>query len=82
MLTEYINAAMATAEFEQLEDQPELFGRIPPCQGVWAIGMTEDACREELRSVLEDWIIIKLHFGDQLPAVAGIRILTPATAVA
>ncbi len=82
MLTDYINAAMATAEFEQLEDSTEIYGEIPRCEGLWAVGDTEDECREELRSALEDWLIVKLHFGDELPAFGDVVIRTPALAVA
>ncbi|MER3483826.1 MAG: type II toxin-antitoxin system HicB family antitoxin, partial [Meiothermus sp.] len=30
------------------------------------------ACRDELESVLEDWILLGLRFGDQIPVLAGI----------
>jgi hypothetical protein len=44
---------------------------------VWANADLLDACREELQSTLEDWIILGLRMGHVLPVVAGI-ILTPA----
>ena len=33
-----------------------------------------DACREELQSTLEDWIMIKLRHGDQFDVIDGIDI--------
>ena len=73
MLIEYIQAAMTHAAFEQMEDG-RYFGTIPPCQGVWADGDTVDATRETMREVLEDWILVKARFGDEMPIVDGIDI--------
>ena len=75
MLTEYINAAMATAEFEQLEDSTEIYGEIPRCEGLWAVGESEAECREELRSSLEDWIEAKLSYGHDLPAFGAVTVV-------
>lgn len=73
MLIEYIQAAMTHAEFEQMEDG-RYFGTIPPCQGVWADGDTVDATRETLREVLDDWILVKARFGDEMPVIDGLDI--------
>lgn len=71
MLTEYIHAAMRHARYEILEDGT-FYGSIPEFQGVFANQSTLEACREELQSVLEDWILLGLHFKDPLPIVDGI----------
>lgn len=76
MLTQYIEAAMHRATYEILEDDGTYFGRIPDCQGVWANEETLEACRDELESVLEDWIILGLRLGHTLPVIDGID-LTP-----
>ena len=73
MLIEYIQAAMTHAEFEQMEDG-RYFGTIPPCEGLWADGDTIEAARETLREVLEDWILVKTRFGDELPVIGGFDI--------
>lgn len=52
MLTEYIAAAMATAEFKVREDTPGIDGHLTDCPGVWALGATQAACQAELESVL------------------------------
>lgn len=77
MLLEYIQAAMAKAKYEILEDDGTYFGRIPGFKGVIANADTLEACREELRSVLEDWILLGIRFGDRLPVVDGLRIRLP-----
>lgn len=59
ILTEYVDQAMAQAEYDKLEDG-SFSGRIPACQGVVAFGATLRQCQEELRSTLEDWIFVGL----------------------
>ena len=70
-LTDYIQQAMAQAVYEDLGDGA-FCGTIPPCIGVFALGDTVAECREELRSVLEGWILTGLRWGDPMPVVAGI----------
>ena len=71
VLTEYVNQAMAQAVYDQLEDST-FAGHIPPCKGVVAFGQTLRACSDELRSVLEDWILVGLKLGHPLPIIAEI----------
>lgn len=71
ILTEYIDQAMAQAEYDKLEDGV-FSGRIPPCKGVIAFGSTLRQCQDELRSTLEDWIVLGLKLGHALPIIAGI----------
>ena len=71
MLTSYIHEAMRLAKYGILEDGT-YYGEIPGFQGVWANAELLDACREELQSALEDWLILGLRMGHALPVVAGI----------
>jgi predicted RNase H-like HicB family nuclease len=72
MLTQYIYAAMAIAAYEILEDDKTFYGSIPGLQGVWANEPTLEACRTELQSALEDWILIGLHLNHEIPVLDGI----------
>ncbi|MBM3223193.1 MAG: type II toxin-antitoxin system HicB family antitoxin, partial [Candidatus Tectomicrobia bacterium] len=63
MLTAYIQAALQHAHYEILPDDEGYFGTIQALMGVWAHGQTLEACREELREVLEEWIVAGLHMG-------------------
>ena len=74
MLTAYINAAMGKARYEVLPDQEGYFGTIDGLQGVWANADTLEACREELREVLEEWIVLGLKMGHVLPVMNGIEL--------
>lgn len=62
ILTEYVEQAMAHAVYDKLEDGT-FAGRIPPCKGVVALGSTLRECADELRSTLEDWILVGLKLG-------------------
>jgi predicted RNase H-like HicB family nuclease len=75
MLTPYIRAAMRLAKYEILEDHT-YYGEISGFQGVWANAETLEACREELQSTLEDWLILGLRMGHELPVVAGINLVS------
>lgn len=72
MLTEYIQAAMRRATYEILEDDGSFFGSIPDLDGVYSNAETLEACRDELRDVLEGWIILGLWLHHELPVVDGI----------
>jgi len=78
MLTSYIRAAIRLAKYEILEDHT-YYGEIPGFQGVWANADSLDTCRDELQNTLEDWLILGLRLGHELPVVAGIN-LAPAEA--
>ncbi len=78
-LSRYEKAAMEGARFDRLKDG-SWYAEIPGFNGVWANGDTEDACREELREVLKEWLALKLRDGDDdIPVMAGIdlRSLVP-----
>lgn len=77
MLTSYIREAMRLATYEILEDKT-YYGELPGFNGVWANADSLDACREELQSVLEDWLVLSLRMGHELPVVAGINLIPVA----
>jgi predicted RNase H-like HicB family nuclease len=66
MLIAYIQNAMRLAKYEILEDD-QFYGEIPGFQGVWAQAENLEACREELQSALEDWLILGLRMTHKLP---------------
>ncbi len=68
MLTEYIDRAISKAVYDKLEDG-RYCGKIPQCAGTIAFGKTLYACQNELKSVLEGWLLVKIRHGDQLPII-------------
>lgn len=71
ILSEYIDRAMAQAVYDKLDDGT-FNGRIPTCKGVVAFAPTLRNCQDELRSVLEEWLVMGLKFGHCLPVIEGI----------
>ena len=71
ILTDYVNQAMTHAVYDKLEDG-SFAGRVPPCSGVVAFKTTLSDCEAELRSTLEDWILVGLKLGHSLPVIDGI----------
>ena len=71
ILTDYVNQAMAHAVYDKLDDGT-FGGRVPLCVGVVAFGTTLHKCETELRSILEDWILVGLKLGHSLPVIDGI----------
>jgi predicted RNase H-like HicB family nuclease len=71
ILSEYVAQVTARALYDKLEDTT-FMGRVPDCPGVIAFGATLRECEEELRSVLEDWILVGLKLRHPLPVIAGI----------
>ncbi len=67
-LTGYIDSALSYAEYDKFEDGT-FAGRIPLCKGVIAFGKTLKECEQELQSTLEDWILLGLKMGHDIPMI-------------
>jgi hypothetical protein len=65
VLTAYVHEALERAVYDKLEDLT-FAGSIPGCPGVVAFDPTLYGCERELRSTLEDWILLGLKLGHPL----------------
>ena len=74
VLSDYVAEALAQAVYEKLEDA-SYAGRVPPCPGAVAFGTSLRECENELRSTLEDWILLGLQLKHPLPVIEGIDLL-------
>ena len=74
MLTTYIRDAMRQAKYEILTDDGTFYGEIPGFDGVYANAVTLEACREELKEVLEEWILFRVSKHLPLPIVGEIEL--------
>ena len=77
MLTRYIHEAMKLAKYKILEDET-YYGDIPGFRGVLANAGTLEECREQLQEVLEEWILLGVRLGHELPVANKIRLITEA----
>jgi predicted RNase H-like HicB family nuclease len=74
MLLEYIQAALRHAKYEILPDDGRYYGEIPECNGVYADTDSLEECREQLREVLDEWVLLRVSKGLPLPAIDGITL--------
>ena len=74
MLTDYIDAALTHALYEPMENDEGWFASIPDFPGLWAHGMTVEETRAALKSALEDWILVGVRLGREMPLVNGINV--------
>jgi predicted RNase H-like HicB family nuclease len=77
MITQYIQAALAHARYEMINDKEPYYGEVEPLKGVWATGKTLEQCREKLAEVLDGWIIVRLSRGMAIPPIDGTKITVP-----
>jgi predicted RNase H-like HicB family nuclease len=80
MLLEYIQAGLRHAKYEILADDGSYYGEIPEFNGVYANANTLEECREQLREVLEEWVLFRVHRNLPLPVVDGIGLNIVAVA--
>jgi predicted RNase H-like HicB family nuclease len=73
VLSDYLDRALAQAEYDKLEDNT-FYGRVPSCKGVVAFAATLRECESELRSVLEDWVLVGLKLGHTMPVLDSINL--------
>ncbi len=67
-LSDYVDEALALAIYDKLEDNT-FAGKIPPLKGVIAFGSTLRECENELRSILEDWLLVGVRRGSLITEV-------------
>jgi predicted RNase H-like HicB family nuclease len=80
MVSEYVSAALHKARYEILAEDGSYYGEIPGFEGVYSNAVSLEACREELREVLEEWILFRVSRNLPLPIVDGRELTIRATA--
>lgn len=66
MITNFIDSKLKQATYKILKDGI-FFGEIESVPGVWAEAENMEDCREKLKEVLEDWIVVKIRSGERIP---------------
>ena len=82
MLIEYIEGALKRAHYEIIDDKEPYYGEIQALEGVWATGETLEKCRENLKDVIEGWILLSLKKGLPIPKLGDCEIKEIKEAVA
>ncbi len=79
-LDSWISAALASSATEAVygDADPEQFEgwwtEIPGCQGAWGFGETPDQSRRMLAEALEDWVLMEIDAGRDVPVYCGLRV--------
>ncbi|NQT52544.1 type II toxin-antitoxin system HicB family antitoxin [bacterium] len=74
MLLEYVQAALRHAKYELLPEDGGYYGEVAECNGAYANAGTLEDCREQLREVLEEWVLLRVHRNLPLPVIDGIEL--------
>lgn len=80
MITKYLREAMHRAKYKILEDGT-YYGWIDELPGVWATAENLEQCREQLESVVEDWLLLGLKLGHNITPLGGLDLNTQVKAV-
>jgi predicted RNase H-like HicB family nuclease len=83
MLIEYIEEALKRARYEMIEDEEPYYGEVEELKGVWATGKTLEECRNNLKEVIEGWILLSIKKDLPIPALGNneIREIKESTSV-
>ena len=74
MLTEYIEEALRRAKYEVIDDQEPYYGQVRELKGVWATGKTLEQCRENLKEVIEGWLIVSIKKELPIPQLGHLAV--------
>ncbi len=74
MLTEYIDEALKRARYELIQDEEPYYGEIKALTGVWATGRTLEGCRNNLKEVLEGWILLSVKKEIPIPQLGRFKV--------
>ena len=68
MFSQFVAQKLKAARYKFLKDGT-YFGEIPGLKGVWANAKNLEDCREELREVLEEWILLQIKYSKAVPGL-------------
>ena len=66
MLSEFLDKKLRRARYKILKDGT-YYGEVLGLRGVWANADNLEACRIELKEVIEDWVLLKVRSGVRAP---------------
>jgi predicted RNase H-like HicB family nuclease len=73
MIRNYLDAALSRASYTQLDDGGYA-AEVRGLRGVIATGATLEACRRTLEGVVEEWVLIRVSKGLDIPALGTAKI--------
>ena len=73
MIGRYLQNALRRAHYRLLEDGT-FCATVPGLRGVIATGRTLEASREQLAEVIEEWVLVRVARGLNVPAIGGQKV--------
>ncbi|HEY4476976.1 MAG TPA: type II toxin-antitoxin system HicB family antitoxin [Candidatus Paceibacterota bacterium] len=61
MIQDYFESYLGKARYEMIDEESRFYAEIKELRGVWAVGQTLEACRNNLISSLEGWFVFRLR---------------------
>ena len=73
MIRQYVEQALRMARYDKLENRT-YYGEVPRRCGVLASGETLEACREQVAEVVEEWILVRVAKGLDVPSLGKVAV--------
>ena len=73
MITKYVEKALERARYESLEDG-SVSATVRGLRGVVAVGAGFEDCRRQLAEVVEEWVLVRVARGLDVPRLGGIKV--------
>jgi len=73
MISKYLDRALRRARYRQLSNGT-FCATVPGLRGVIATGPSLEGCRDELASVVEEWVLVRISRGLAVPRLGGARV--------
>jgi predicted RNase H-like HicB family nuclease len=73
MIRQYVEQALRQASYDKLEDG-SFCAEVAGLRGVLATGDTLEACRDQLAEVVEEWVLVRIANGLDVPTIGGIDV--------
>ena len=70
MISRYVTQALERADYRVIDDGT-FAATVRGLRGVVATGNTLEACRRELAEVVEEWVLVRVARGLNVPTLAG-----------
>lgn len=73
MIRDYVDEALRRAKYDKLDDGT-LYAEVPELRGVLASAETLEACRSQLAEVIEEWILVRVARGLDVPRLGNLEV--------
>jgi predicted RNase H-like HicB family nuclease len=73
VIRQYVDEALRRAHYDKLEDGT-FCAEVPDLRGVLATGSTVEECRDQLAEVVEEWVLVRVARGLEVPPLDKIEV--------